>query len=246
MKTSYFILLCLLTFVASKGLRFNSVEVTSLKNMNSLQKANFWVSSIINAFNDCKKFLTFSNSTTIVSYWKPYVYFNLDVKGKMEITEGIDGEYWADYKEKLKKFYSIPKEFYSYFDKLNFLEEFQDETAWQKCDLFYEIKKPEEEKYLRILHFMFTQNDFGDIDAVIICLDVKFDLASDFIVWRKSQTKFDNFWKKVEEVIIKKPESLEESDIKTIINMFELLSFKSIGRQLGIYLDYSDVEAILD
>ena len=246
MRTSHFMLLCIFALVVSKSLRITETKTpTSLKDMNGLQKANFWVSSITNAFNDCKRFLSFSNSKTVLTHWEGVGFSNLNMKGKMEITEGVDEEYWAEYKDKIKKFYSVPKEYQKHFDNLNYLDEFQDETAWQKADLFYDAKKPEQEKYLRSYTFMFSHTDYGDVDAVNMCLDVKFDLAPDTIVWRKSQTKFGAAWSKTEDSIEKRPRALKDEDIEIIVTIAELLSFRFVGRQLGLFFDYSDIEALL-
>ena len=245
MKTSYFMLLCLFALVVSKSLRFTK-GVTSSGNINGLQKAQFWVDSITSAFNNCKKFLSFANSKTVAGYWRTYGFSNLDMKGTIEVTNGVDEEYWSEYKEKVKNFYKVPEIYKKHFDNLIVLDELQDETVWQKADLFYDAKKPEQEKYLRSYTFMFTHTDLGDVDAVNMVLDVKFDLAPDTIVWRKSQTKFGAAWSKTEDSIEKRPRNLEDSDIEIIVTIAELLSFRFVARQLGLIFDYSDVEAILD
>ena len=241
-------LLCIFALAVSKSLRFTGDKdkgPTNLKEMNGLQKVDFWVTSITNAFNDCKKIFSHSKSKNIAYYWRTYGFSNLNMKGKMEISEGIDEEYWADYKDDLRNFYSVPKEYQKHFDNLNCLDEFQDETAWQKADLFYDAKKPEQEKYLRSYTFMFTHTDLGDVDAVNMIMDVKFDLAPDTIVWRKSQTKFGAAWSKTEDSIEKRPRALKDEDIEIIVTIAELLSFRFVGRQLGLFFDYSDIEALL-
>ena len=79
--------------------------------MNSSQKADFWITLITNAFNDCKKFLSSSKSNKIAYYWKTYGFSNLNTYGKMEISDGIDEEYWPEFKDVLISLYSVPKEF---------------------------------------------------------------------------------------------------------------------------------------
>ena len=248
MKTS-FLLLCIFVLVVSKNLRFTEDEETetpTYEEMNTLQKADFWVTSITNAFNDCKKFLTFSNSKNVAYYWKGVGFSNLNMKGKIEVTEGIDEAYWSKYKKLLRKFYKVPDEYQKYFDALNILDEFQDESAWQKADLSYDAKNEGKDNYLRSYSFMFTHTDLGEVDAVNICMDVKFDLAPDTIVWRKSQTKFGAAWTKVEDSIEKRPRSITEDDIEVIVIIAELLSFRFVGKQLGLFFDISDIEELYE
>ena len=240
-------LLCIFALVASKSLRFTEGDgEISYDDMSRLQKANFWVTSITNAFNDCKKFLSFSNSKTIAAKWQGIGFSNLNMQGIIEISDGVEEGYWSEYKNRLKNFFKVPEEYQKHFDNLNYLDEVQGESAWQKADLFYDAKKQETQKYLRSYTFMFTHTDFEGVDAVNMCLDVKFDLAPDTIVWRKSQTKFGAAWTKIEDEIERKPRDLTEDDIEVIVTIAELLSFRFVGRQLGLYFDISELDSLFE
>ena len=71
------------------------------------------------------------------------------------------------------------------------------------------------------------------------------DLATDTIVWRNSAT-FGTAWGKAKDVIIKKPVSVTNDDIEVIVTIAELLSFRYMGRQLGLFFDVSEIEGLFN
>ena len=238
MKTAYILLICLLGFCISKNLRLN--EELNYGKMSTFDKVGFWVTQICSMVNDAKRFLSYTDVTTIKGYQKYYGFDNLVINGKVRVSEGVPEDRWETYKQSLMKMYEIPAKLQKNFDALNKLDQVQGETSLHKTEAYYDSKS-QDEKYIRMYTFMYSHTDLDDVNAISSVIEVKFEVAHDVMYMNHAKAILGGAWSTEKEYFEERPRGIEEKDLVNLIYIIKLIGYRSFGREVGIDVDISDL-----
>ena len=238
MKTTYILLICLLGFCISKNLRLT--DEVNYGAMSTFDKVGFWVNQICGMINDAKRFLSYTDVTTIKGYRRYYGFDNIAIKGKLRVSEGVPNERWELYKQSLMKMYEIPAKLQKNFDALNKLDEVQGETTLHKTEAYYDSKR-EDDKYLKMYTFMYSHTDYDDVDAISSVIEVKFEVAHDLMYMNHAKAIMGGFWSTEKEYFEDRPRNIEERDLINLIYIIKLIGYRALGRDVGINVDISDL-----
>lgn len=234
MKAFNILVLCLLGLTLSKDLRFLQVNAEG-EALKGLDKINWWVDSICGAYQGLVKIFSYSESKTLKDMWTQGGYKDLEIKGKLKVTQGVDELMWDQYIEIMKSQFQIPDEYQKYFKRLLEVDQIADDSKWLKTDLVFDPKNGG--NYLKSFNFMFNHREIGEVDAIAFMMDVKYELSDIIMLYQYSKSYMGGVYTKVEDKLETRDAPLTNEHVQGILVICGILGYKYLAQQLGIELN---------
>ncbi len=230
------VLIALLSLTFSFNLRFLQAFQQEGEIMNRFQKVDNLskaVDKIISNWgNIMNRFkTTHQGGIKKITDGKRFEYFH----GSSEIFfgYGLRQSHYDKYWLKRAEHFLIPKDMQKAF--IEILDDFQfiDKEVWSIINLAFnpEDSKKDEVKGLGIL---INQPFEGKYDVMNINIRAKFKLAPDLFIERTDTSVLGDIFKKGKEKIIRKPKTLTEDKISSILEMYNLVSLKILCGFFGV------------
>jgi len=154
----------------------------------------------------------------------------------MQISKGIKGQYIDAFLDHVETRIKVPAERTA--DLKMFLEECKwvESNIWTAFNTLFSIDKGGNTKFASIL---ISRNDSNDTyDFFYNDIKADFYLAPDTLVVSKKLSVLGGIWEDSKDEYIKVPKSLTTDDISTVLQFFQIVSFKGFAEQLGIKLEF--------
>lgn len=234
MKAFNILVLCLLGLTLSKDLRFLQVNADG-EALKGLDKINWWVDSICNAYQGLVKIFSYSESKVLKDMWTQGGFKDLDVKGKMKVTQGVDEMMWPRYIEIMQSQFEIPDEYQKYFQRLLKVDQIADDSKWLKTDLVFDPKNGG--NYLKSFNFMFNHREIGEVDSIALTIDIKYELSDIIMLYQYSKSIMGSAYTKVEDKLETRDSPLTNEHVNALLTICGILGYRYLAQQLGIELN---------
>lgn len=237
MKT--ILVLTLLGLSLSANLRFTDTPTPTAKGqqIKGLAGAKTYVTAITSTYESLVSAVKSSKSDTYKAMWKNAGFKQIDLRGTVKVSEGIQEIYYYDkYRESIQKTFKVPERLQPFFQEYLFDDETGDHAAWSKTELEYNAEDLTDDKYVRHFTFLSNHRDDGKADATSIVIEFKFDLADEVYVINHSLSVAGGIYQQSKDEIVTKPRAITNDDLEALMNIATMMSFRLVGYQLGIVL----------
>lgn len=213
------------------------------KQIQGLQGVADYVNAFTSTYQSLVEAVKSSKSDTYKAMWKNAGFKEIDLRGTVKVSQGIQEIYYYDkYRESLQKTFKVPEKLQPFFQEYLFDDETGDHAAWSKTDLAYDADDITAEKRVRHFTFLSNHRDDGKADATSIVIDFKFDLADEVNIINHGRSYAGGIYQTSKDEIVTKPRALTNDDMEAMMNIASLMSFRLVGFQLGIVLTLPSFE----
>lgn len=233
----FILFLTFLVLSSASNLRFTADVTSQGQQIKGLSQAANYVNSITSTYQSLVRAVKTYKSDTIRAMWKNAGFSEIDLRGTIKVSEGIQEIYYDRYRANIVKTFKIPDHLQPYFEEYLYDDDMADHASWSKTELDYDADNLAAEKKLRHLTFLSNHRDDGKADATAISIEFKFDLAPQVEVINHSLSVAGGIYSHSKDEIVTKPREMTNEDIQAMITIAQLFSFRFVAFQLGIVLE---------
>jgi hypothetical protein len=157
---------------------------------------------------------------------------HFEATGVVKMTKGIRAEKFEDYIRLLKKIIKVPEEHMESMDAVLETIQFADKDFWNNYKNAFSTGQTNLAKFVSI--YAYANQDKNTYDIVYLNVEGTFKLAPDTIVIKKTLMLLGGIWNDDKIVYEKKDKSISPEVMDQIFDFFTILSFKSVGKMLGV------------
>ena len=222
------LLFALLAIAASRNLRRLGIT-------DGINKGCDYVNGIAKTYQNLCKAIGTYKSDTVKAMYEGLGFSRLYMKGTVKRGVGIMSKNWERWKQMNYVNFGIEKgsqteELYnSYLDS----DQDVDENIWGQTKIFFHPEN-KEKNFFRQLTLSTNHRDDGKTDAIVVNFDYQFELAPDLVVMKHERSYVGGAYQSDKDEIVRQPRNFKEDDLKALIAISELFTFKFLGPQLGI------------
>jgi hypothetical protein len=156
-------------------------------------------------------------------------------KSMIQIINGIKAEYLNEYLDNLEKRLAVPAD--KLTDLKSILKEvtFADSGYWATANTLFSVDSKGTCKFVSIL---FNKNiEENKYNFIVNDIDTTFQFSPNILIVSKRLTVMGGLWDDKKDIIKKKPRSITQDDVDTIMNFFNVVAYKSFMKNMGYDVD---------